>query len=416
MYLSKSPLLPLIMLGAASIFGDKPSTYRAVVILINAFLFGMLAFFAGRVGGRRAAVWTLVFSALSTYALYYSSTQTFEQLCLLGMVSAIFLYFEWLRSGRRAHLNLSILAYLVGFAADYLAFFAGLVICLHWLFLRARRTKAGLWEILAFPTATVLYVLGLILLMQRAELPLEAWYQRAFIRATGSSWSDLFRALGHRLLAQIGPTLAVSGAVYPIVQCRETRAGHSCIESRLRLEIVSSLLVAGLCPIILFRNAYVEHGFWTMFVVPYFAVAGAFLMDNLMADGAWRKRVGVVVILGFVVSSARGVGVIVQNRLGHQPSPTERVATILLDAQDQLVPGDTLLVFGDEPTKITAFYVLRIPVTDGSNSETWQEFAERRDTDLILSTDPRTFQMVASMDGAELLRSDEHIALFRLSR
>jgi len=410
-YLSKSPLLPLIMYGAATIFGDNPSTYRAVIIAINACLFGALSFFAGRWWGMRVAVWTLFFSALSTHALYYGSTQTFEQMCVLGMISAIFLYFEWARTRKACFLALGALAYLVGFAADYLAFFAGLVICLHWLFLIRNRTWAELLEISFFPILTVGYTLLMIFLMQRSGLQLQSWWHRAMVRATGYSWSELFGTLCHNLLAQIGPTLVLGSVGYFISQCREADAEA---QARFRLEVLWSLLIAGLCPIMVFRNAYIEHSFWTMFVVPFLAVSGALLVDKLLAEGAWRKYLAYAIVLGFVATSARGAGVITKSRLDPHPALQECVAQLASDIRSRLGAEDRLLVLRDEATMVTAFYVLGIPTTGGTDPRAWHEVIERKDYSLVLCADPETFGMLADSVGTEILGSDGYVAFFKL--
>lgn len=125
-YVSHPPLVPLIMYAASLLGNDRPPTYYAVIIALHVAAFVLLGYFVRRRWGETPALWTLVLVVLNRCALTYGDQQTPEPLGVVGGFAAIFLYFEWIETGRARLILLSVGAYLIGLAADYLTVFAGM--------------------------------------------------------------------------------------------------------------------------------------------------------------------------------------------------------------------------------------------------------------------------------------------------
>ncbi len=414
-YLSESPFLPLTMYAAARVFGDQPLTYRSIIVIINIFFFVLLSFFVGRRWGVRPALWTLFFAALSPYAFYYGYEQSYEQLCVLGMFSSVFLYFEWFQNRKDKYLILSLVAYAIGFSASYLAFFSAFSICIHYLLFEKRKSRVEFFKLSSFAWLTAGYVLFMSVLIQTTGLSVKAWFGRAVVRATGVSILELRSALLNYPLQFFGPLLTITATLYFLFKHKENKTREPVSD----LMLLYALLIPGLLTVLIFKNLYVIHPYIVVFLLPFFAVSGALGVDHLLQRfrGTWSKRIiASLFALGFLVSSLSSPDI---KELFH-PSPPGvhgRLADLSRTIQNEIKPQDQLIVLGDEDQalKVTAFYILGIPTIDlNSDEELVQELTQRSNT-LILCTSEKAINRIKTFEGAILIVQNQDLAFFRIS-
>jgi len=417
-YLSKPPLVPLVMYGAAKVFGDKPITYQTVIIIINAAFFVILSLLVGRRFGARTALFVLLIAALSTYAIRYGEQQTFEQLSVIGMFSSIFFYFEWLKSRRSYLFALIVLSYVIGFAADYLAFFSALVICLHWLIFVRNRTWADLGKISLLPIVTIGLVSVMVSLMLASEIPLSQWFGRADSRATGFWSYEYLYAMFKFPLALIGP-VPVAAAILYFVLTHWRRINN--IGSRMELGLLHCLLWAGLFPILFFPNAYVNHPFWIMFLIPFFAVSGGLAFNSLLKSAIRpqvKSAILLLVVIGFLAVPLRAAA-LHTDYLFFESGPegrNERIARLSESIRVHVSPGDELLVLYGEGSgnELSAFYTLWIPTTSARTSTDWERFLVESNYSLVLSVDASASDLVKTLGGGDVLASDGELVFYRM--
>jgi len=414
-YLGKSPLVPLIMYSAARIFGDRPETYRGMIIIINVLFFSILSFFIARWWNIKAALWALFFASLSKYALLFGNTQTPEQLGVVGMFSAIFLYFEWLKTKQARFMALCGLAYFIGFAADYCAFFAMLVICLHWAFFVKEHKRSDLIKLSILPFITIFYSFLMVSFMLIARIPIYRWLGRAVARSTGSLWDRLLGSFISYHLEFIGPLVIISSLVFFILQHKRVNR----IRYPFRLDILYCLLVSGSLFIIIFGNSYINHKFFVMYLLPFFVVSGAAGIDILLQQisNLWQKHILILVIVAIFLAmpfQVKGDNLILQRFSKHRSySPSESLGEFVLKLKPTLKPQDKLLVLRNVgvPFGVTAFYFLWIPtVTSVGN---WDKALIAEDYTLILTTNHESYKVARNLKNTEVLFTKDDFAFFR---
>lgn len=423
-YLSKPPLTPLIATVLANLFGDQQPVYIATITLINVVMFALMGVFSARWWGWRVGLLVVFFSAWSKYAIRHGDVQTFEQLSILGMIGAIFLYFEWVEKGNPRYLLLSILLYFIGLWSDYLAFFAAFVICLHWLFLVRGKSLKSLLQIGLFPLATVIVVGLMVLWMYGNDLTLQDWIIRAQIRVSESSWLDLIRALVLYPITLFGPGLVLSAGAYLLyLQYRVLRKNEGTIQPKVSsrdLQLLYCLLIAGLLPLIVFKNATIIHRYWIMFLLPFIVVAGSVGVVTLWYATVpkWLKYGALALIgLSFVGVSAQGIWT------DFRPTPPEEMefAEIahnhLSDVLAEITSDDRMLVLAgispNDSPRLSARYLYEIPVAYAEAAE-WQTALEQGDYTLIFTSDEDSQQVALDQVALEPLFEDGTMALYRV--
>jgi hypothetical protein len=418
-YLSAGPLVTWIMYGAATAFGDLPAVYQSTAVAINVLFFGTLSLLAARRWGTGVGLWTLFFAALSKYATRYGDYQTFEFVSVIGVFSVTFLYFEWLETRQSRVFVLCVLAYLVGLAAHYLAFFGAAVICLHWLLFAKNRTRDGWLRMLALCIVTVGFVTLMILLMLASGARLEDWIARAEVRASASSWSQFVKALVEYPLVLLGPGLVIAAIALLVMKQLKLLRRDGQTESSVDLAVLHSLWISGVLTIGVFKNWYVEHPYGLMCLVPFFSVSGALAVARLLeASMGWLKK-GLLfsaVIVTFLALSLQGLN----TKYGPGSlTVDERVANLSQSIGSSLKSGDRLLVLnasypgpGSE-AHICAFYVLWIPTRFAPYGD-WEKALTGEAYTLILSTGSEASDAVRRFRKVDLLANDGDIAFFRV--
>lgn len=416
-YISHSPLVPLIMYTAANIFGDEPRTYRSVSIGMHIIFFSLLSLFVARWWGRNIALWTLFFAALSKYALRYGDVQTPEILATAGGISSIFLYFEWLKTKKTYFLLLCAFAYLVGFAAVYAVLLAMVVILIHWLFFVRERKSKDFLKLSILPTVTIGYTVLMIYLMLSAGIPLRSLAERFIVRATHYSCHKLFNVFFKYNYDLIGPILIIITIVFFVLKYQREQHTNR-IATPFRLEILSCLLVSGLFPIMIFGNAYINHPFLVITLLPFFAVSGALGINYLLktTKKLWQERLLFFVIVSVFLTISFGGKGVAPRQISKIKSPSERIVDLSLRIKPMLKPGDNLWVLykRNEVERIIAFYRLWIP-TGGSNSlEAWEKALISKKYSLVLITSSEAFDLVNRSGRAKILDSDGDVVFFRI--
>ena len=420
-YVSKSPLVPLLMFGAASVLGDRPFTYYGVILFFHLLFFSLLTFFAYRRWGTSAAAWVLLFSVLNRYSFQYGDQQTPELLGVIGSMSAVFLYFEWLKTPKRSLFILSAAAYLVGFAADYCAFFAGLAICIHWLFLGRKKVTESFRTISVFPLITLLYAGLMLFLMAQARIPMNALLGRAVSRASLGLGGELPKAFLEYHFELFGPVMILSAVGFFVWLHRRNKTPYTVSD----LSLLYCLLASGLLFIFAFGGAYINHRFFVMYLFPFFSIAAALGVHTLVR-GLQKSRFRLFLIPGLLIII---LGTTfydnfrlprLQHRLSLAPAPplskNEKVLQMARRIKSSLRPEDKLLVLTQEPSsllKVTAFHALRIPAADASKSS-WEKAVGSRQYSIVLATLPEAVSWLQKRHPeASVLAKDNEIALFR---
>jgi len=409
---SHSPVMPLLMYAAANLFGDKPGTYDGVIIAINSIFFILLYIFIARWWGQAVALWALFFAALSRYALLYGTEQTFEHICLLGGISAIFLYFEWLKTKQVRFFILCVLAYLVGFLGDYGTFFAALVICLHWLFFVKKHNKSDFLKVSLFPVITLGYIAVIIYLMHSAGIPVASWMNRINTRLTGNLWEELFRKFLKYNFILIGFIPIMLSAVFFIFKHRQVKRVFS---SSLESGLIYSFLAVGLAPVLFFGNSYIYHPFLVMTLLPFFALSAALGADTLLNSlkAIWVKLIlAAVIIFVFLACS------FFMADLNKNPGDALKdITNLSLQMKPYLKSGDRLLVSPEKEDQISAlcvFYELWIPTVPTHSLEDYKKAILSKEYSLILTVSPEAFNLAKELEDAEILFSRGNITFFRI--
>ncbi len=410
-----SPFMPLVMYTAANFFGDKPATYSSVIIAINAIFFILLYMFVTRWWGQRIALWTLFFSALSGYALAYADLQTYEQICLVGGFSAIFLYFEWLKTKQARFFVLCALAYIIGFVGDYSAFFAALIICLHWIFFIKDHNKGDFLKISFLPVVTVGYLVTIIFLMHSAGISLSVWLGRISTRLTGNQWNELVQCFFKYNLILIGIIPLALSSIFFIFKIRHKKNG---VKFPFESHIMYALFIAGLAPVILLGNAYINHPFFVMSLVPFFAISAALGVDILLNNTTAirvRQLLVIVIVLGFLTQSFY-VEKHEKRKSKLWYEYYKQVISLSSKVKPYLKTNDRLFIFPDKDDlhKLTVFCELSIPSDAVLKVRNWKEIIASKNYSLILTTDLETFNLIKGFPECRILVSDGYIAFFRI--
>jgi len=421
-YLSKPPLTPLMGYALATIFGDHLHTYLAMIVSIHVLFFAMLAWFSARRWGMTAGLLVLFFSAFSKYAIRFGTAQSFEELSILGMFAAIFLYFEWLDNSKDKFLLLSVIVYLVGLASDYLAFFAAFAIVSHWLFFVKGKTGHQ-WRLIAlFPVTTMLTVLLTVVLMTSSHASLQSWLERAQVRASDSSWVELLRALISHPLTLLGPSVIVAAAsVLLYLQYRYLRYRTTALPvvgTTRDLPLLHTLWVAGLLPLVIFKNAYVIHRHWTMFLLPFLVIGTTLAIITLLQTESLHRIIRFSLIgliaLAFIAVSIQGV---VADFGTPQPTSETRAHALLLTIADAVSNDEAILVLGtyNDSARVSAHYILDIPSLYANPPEWETALNNHDDYTLVMSTDAASYALVRNQADLQLVAADDEIAIYRVA-
>lgn len=413
-YLSESPFLSLVMFSAARLFGDRPMTYRGVILIINICFFLLLTFFVKRRWGMRPALWTLFFAALSPYAFRHGYEQTFEQLCVLGMFSSTFLYFEWFRERKDKYLILSVVVYLVGFAASYLALFSAAVICTHYLLFEKKGLRANFFKMSLFPLVSFGYVLSMSLLILTAGLSIRSWLIRVAVRSTGVSRYELLSALFFYPLKLFGPILIATALCYFFFRHRKPGFERGALSD---LALLYCLLIPGLLTCVIFRNLYVNHPYIVVFFLPFFVVSASLAVDHLLQiiQRKWLKRIVACVFTFSFLASSLFLPEI--SRLFNHTAtnnPCKRVADLSQEIKQEIRPQDKLFVLNNELIALTAFYILWIPTFEFAEEKDLAKQLEKEKQALVLCSGNEMINWIRKLKGSVLVASGQDIAFFRI--
>lgn len=417
-YLSKPPLIPLIMYIMTEIFGDSPSVYLNTMTCITCLFFVLLAWLIARRWNNKAWLWVLIFGPLSLWALHYGDEQTFEQVAVMGMFASIFLYFEWVETKSSRFIFISVLCYLIGLMADYLAFFSAFVICLHWLFFVRKYPKKDLLLITLYPGITIVLVSLMVGAMYLSNLSLDAWLSRATARAESISFFEIVKSwIGYPILL-LGPQTVIASFLFPVVQ---RRYPMSFVGKRTDKYLILSLLIAGILPLLIFHEAYVSHPFWLIFLIPFFVTTSSLTADicwnNLFSRSVSQKLLPIFMsIFALIIAGNMFFDYLI---LGQSNANTanQHVQELAESIRYNLVAEDSLLILGNDPVmndllRVTLFYTLQIPVQTSTLSNfdlTMTPYT------IVLSTSPDSDAIINERySNIEILAQDNKMSFFRL--
>jgi hypothetical protein len=420
---SHPPLVPLIMHAASLLGQDRPPTYYAVIIAFHVAAFVLLGYFVRRRWGETAALWTLVLVVLNRYALTYGDQQTSEPLGVVGSLAAIFLYFEWLETGKARLILLSVGAYLVGLAADYLTVFAGLTMCAHWLvFVRGKGRRDWLLMTLV-PIVTMTFAGLMLALMREAGIPLGAVLGRAAWRSSANAPNAVFRAYAEYPLRFLGPVMVSASVAFVGYLLLNPRRRNDSPVDRTR-QLLCCLAAPGILAVTVFGQSFLHHRFLTLYLLPFFAVSAGLGLARLWR--AWSspelKRWGSVGIVGVaLLSSLPGNARLATLHWRSDPtaearSPYRRLQRLAEQIGPQVREGDRLLILNgarySESEKITVFYELWIPCVDGGDPARWDGLLATGSYRLMLATDATALQWLRSRPDIRFLAGEDRIAFF----
>lgn len=414
-YLSAGPLVTWLAYIAAMSFGDVPATYMMVMTAVHVLFFSTLALFVARRWGARAGLWALLFAALSKYALRYGDVQTFEHMSVIGVFVTIFLYFEWLDKSETRFWVYAVLAYLLGLTAHYLAFFGALIVCLHWLFFARERNRRALLKMAAFPLVTLVFVGLMYLLLAASGYGVEAVLARAGTRFSASTWGDLIVALFKAPFILLGPGLMLAALGYLVFrQIVHWRGGEQFGTARLELDLLYCLLLAGLLPMVIFKNFYVVHGYAVMFSIPFLVTGASAAVEALLAArlAAWQKYgLLAVVVLGFLGPSLQQGWKILQP---DELTDGERITALVESVDSEISSDDTMLILNDvdsEEPRICVTYAGPVP-NSYAFPPNWETALSGETATVILTTSEEAARLVGRQEAVEVLARDEELIIF----
>ncbi len=306
---------PLALAGVFRIAGASELAARATAIACSLTTTCLLFVLMRRAFDWPTAVAAAALFGLAPGTLCDGRIVSLEQPLLVAIVAAIWLFDQWLTSGRRRDYWLLVSVLVVGMAIEWQAYYLSAILPIGTWLLGPRpmrwRPVVGLLTIAPVMLAIFLLHIWLADFRQLGDLYQTLLFRAGLLGATQQlgqlgqvtdySIGEFFTRLGEHLRTELTWPLCGLALVGLGVICWTMRREPI---ARRRLAIPLLLAAPGVCHTILFSNAMYVHDCLSILYLPAAAAAGALALRCLWVVERWRLA-GLVATALIVVVFAR---------------------------------------------------------------------------------------------------------------
>jgi 4-amino-4-deoxy-L-arabinose transferase-like glycosyltransferase len=303
-YVHHPPLLVWVTALAESAWGEHELSMRMVSIFST--MIGIAAFFVfcRRLYGARMGLLTTGLYALTPMIIYFGRMPNHEPLALAFLMLFLAEYVNWTRApSRKSWLILAALAFL-GIWTAWADFFFVMLVAFTGLWAVRRTQRAALVGLGGVSVLAIVTIVGLYMLEYPNTIKdlIDTFNWRTSVVSeisTTFTWPEFAGQILIHLLADATFAIVIMAVPGVIRLWRDARP--------LNRTLLIALLAAGLSYNILFRSASYVHDYYTIFLLPFLAIAAAHGVMSAFTDPRWKRIVRPAVTGIFLTSTIAAI-------------------------------------------------------------------------------------------------------------